>query len=82
MKVKTTILERATYDSEGRKKVVRDCPKCGFHDEEEEDIPKLTRSSGRSGWSSRGGSWSGGGSSSSGSFGGGSSGGGGGGGSW
>lgn len=82
MKVKTTVLEHATYDSEGRKRVVRDCSKCGYHDEKEEDIPKLTRSSGGGGWSSRSGGWSGGGSSSGGSFGGGSSGGGGGGSSW
>lgn len=78
MKVKTTVIEQATYDSEGRKRIIRDCPKCGYHDDEVEKIPKLTRSSG-GGWSSSSGSgcWSGGGSSSGGSFGGGRSGGGG-----
>jgi uncharacterized protein len=54
----TTVLEHATYDSGGRKEVIRDCRNCGFHDRDIVYLPQLTRPSNDSASSSGGSSYS------------------------
>lgn len=39
------VLEQATYDSGGRKEVIRDCRNCGFRDRDIVYLPQLTRPS-------------------------------------
>lgn len=70
LKVRERTLQAATTASPGRRRVYRKCGNCGFRDEHEATIPRLSSSSG----SSSGGGGGGGG---GGSFGGGSAGGGG-----
>lgn len=68
VKVTSTTLEHATYESTGRKQVDKDCQQCNYHHSEIVVIPKKTRSSSSSGsfGSSSGGSSFGGGRSSGG----------------
>lgn len=64
MKITTKVLEEATYSSSGRRLVIKDCPKCGYHEEKEETIPMLSdttdSSSSDSGGGSSGGDFGGG----------------------
>lgn len=84
LRIKTTIIQQATYTTTGKMLEERDCTyiyptgiACGYHDQRTVTIPKKTRSSGGGFFGGSGGFSGGGGGGGFGGFGGGSSGGGG-----